>query len=103
MALGRWALRSEYEIVAVEAYRHLVYGEIEQARRRAVATLTAPKKIWGGDPGDVILLRLAVDAMLDSGEAQRAVEFIETLAPEYARTRCARTSIQRIFHQRRFR
>jgi TolB-like protein/DNA-binding winged helix-turn-helix (wHTH) protein len=85
MARGRWALRSEYEIVAVEAYRHLVYGEIEEARREAVATLTAPKKIWGGDHGDVILLRLAVDAMLDSGEAQRAVEFIETLAPEYAR------------------
>jgi TolB-like protein/DNA-binding winged helix-turn-helix (wHTH) protein len=68
----------------VEAYRHLVYGEIEEARRRAVATLTAPKKIWGGDAGDVILLRLAVDAMLESGEAQRAVDFLETLAPEYA-------------------
>ena len=47
-------------------------------------TLTAPKKIWGGDSGDVILLRLAVDAMLESGEAQRAVDFLETLAPEYA-------------------
>jgi TolB-like protein/DNA-binding winged helix-turn-helix (wHTH) protein len=81
---GRWALRSEYEIDAVEAYRHLVHGEIEEARRQAVATLTAPKKIWGGDHGDVILLRLAVDAMLASGEAQRAVDFLETLAPEYA-------------------
>jgi hypothetical protein len=27
MKRGRWALRSEYEIVAIEAYRHLVYGE----------------------------------------------------------------------------
>ena len=84
MERGRWALRSEYEIVAVDAYRHLVHGEIEEARRLAVATLTAPKKIWGGDQGDVILVRLAVDAMLARGEAQRAVDFLETLAPEYA-------------------
>jgi TolB-like protein/DNA-binding winged helix-turn-helix (wHTH) protein len=84
MQRGRWASRSEYEIVAVEAYRHLVHGEIEEARQLAVATLTAPKKIWGGDQGDVILLRLAVDALLARGEAQRAVDFLETLAPEYA-------------------
>jgi TolB-like protein/DNA-binding winged helix-turn-helix (wHTH) protein len=84
MERGRWALRSEYEIVAVQAYRHLVHGEVAEARRLAVATLTAPKKIWGGDPGDVILVRLAVDALLESGEAQRAVDFLETLAPEYA-------------------
>ena len=85
MEHGRWASRSEYEIVAVEAYRQLVHGEIEEARREAVATLSAPRKIWGGDMGDVILLRLAVDGMIAGGEAQRAVEFIETLAPEYAR------------------
>jgi TolB-like protein/DNA-binding winged helix-turn-helix (wHTH) protein len=84
MERGRWASRSEYEIVAVEAYRHLVHGEIEEARQLAVATLSAPKKIWGGDQGDVILLRLAVDALLARGEAQRAVDFLETLAPEYA-------------------
>jgi TolB-like protein/DNA-binding winged helix-turn-helix (wHTH) protein len=70
--------------IAAEAYRHVVYGEIKEARQLAVATLSAPKKIWGGDPGDVILLRLAVDALLASGEAQRAVDFLETLAPEYA-------------------
>lgn len=85
MERGRWASRSELEIVAVEAYRHLVHGEIEEARQLAVATLSAPKKIWGGDQGDVILLRLAVDALLARGEAQRAVDFLETLAPEYAR------------------
>jgi TolB-like protein/DNA-binding winged helix-turn-helix (wHTH) protein len=71
--------------IAVEAYRHLVYGEIGQARRLAVSTLTAPKKVWGGESGDVILLRLAVDALIESGEAHRAVEFLEKLAPEYAR------------------
>ncbi|HKR37874.1 MAG TPA: winged helix-turn-helix domain-containing protein [Steroidobacteraceae bacterium] len=85
MNRGRWALRSEYEIVAVDAYRHLVHGEIAEARRLAVATLTAPKKIWGGDPGDVILVRLAVDGLIEEGEAQRAVDFLEKLAPEYAR------------------
>ena len=84
MERGRWASRSEYEIVAVEAYRHVAHGEIEEARRQAVATLTEPKKIWGGDMGDVILLRLAVDGLLARGEAQRAVDFLETLAPEYA-------------------
>jgi TolB-like protein/DNA-binding winged helix-turn-helix (wHTH) protein len=70
--------------IAAEAYSRLVYGEIKEARQLAVATLRAPKKIWGGDQGDVVLLRLAVDAMLASGEAQRAVDFLETLAPEYA-------------------
>jgi hypothetical protein len=84
MQRGRWASRSEYEIVAVEAYRHLAHDEVEEARRLAVATLTAPKKIWGGDQGDVILLRLAVDALLARGEARQAVDFLETLAPEYA-------------------
>lgn len=84
MERGRWASRSEYEIVPVEAYRHLVHGELEEARRLAVATLSAPKKIWGGDQGDVILVRLAVDALLARGEAQRAVDFLETLAPKYA-------------------
>ncbi len=84
MDRGRWSSRSEYEIVPVEAYRHLVHGEIKAARRQAVETLSAPKKIWGGDQGDVILLRLAVDAMLANGEAQRAVDFLETLAPQYA-------------------
>jgi TolB-like protein/DNA-binding winged helix-turn-helix (wHTH) protein len=90
MDRGRWASRSEYEIVPVEAYRHLVHGEIDEARRLAVATLSAPKKIWGGDQGDVILLRLATDAMLASGEAQRAVDFLETLAPEYAQYKARR-------------
>jgi TolB-like protein/DNA-binding winged helix-turn-helix (wHTH) protein len=84
MERGRWALRSDYEMVSVQAYRHLVHGEIEEARRQAVATLTAPNKVWGGDPGDVILLRLAFDALIESGEAQRGVDFLERVAPQYA-------------------
>ena len=35
--------------MAAEAYRHLVYGNIHEARRLAVSALSAPKKIWGGD------------------------------------------------------
>jgi TolB-like protein/DNA-binding winged helix-turn-helix (wHTH) protein len=74
----------EGAMAPIEAYRHLVYGEIEEARRLAVSALTAPKKIWGGYQGDVILLRLAVDAMIEQGEGRRAVDFMEKLAPEYA-------------------
>lgn len=71
--------------IAAEAYRHLVYGEIEEARQLAVSTLSAPKRIWGGEGGDAILLRLAVDALIASGQAHRAVELLEKLAPKYAR------------------
>jgi hypothetical protein len=72
-------------MIAVEAYRHVVYGEIEEARRFAVSALTDPKKIWGGFDGDVVIVRLAFDALIERGEAQRAVDFLEKLAPEYAR------------------
>jgi TolB-like protein len=74
-------------IDATDAYRQVVHGDIKEARRLAVSALTAPKKIWGGQEGDVIILRLAVDAMIDSGEPQRAIDFLETLAPEFARYR----------------
>jgi len=69
---------------AIEAYRHLAHGDIHEARRLAVSALTAPK-IWGGDDEDVIIVRLATDALIESGEAQRVIDFLESLAPEYAR------------------
>ncbi len=53
-------------MIATEAYRHLVYGEIEEARRLAVSALTAPKRIWGGRESDVIVVRLAVDALIET-------------------------------------
>ncbi|HEY7640212.1 MAG TPA: winged helix-turn-helix domain-containing protein [Steroidobacteraceae bacterium] len=77
-------------IDATEAYRHVVYGDIQEARHLALSALTAPKKIWGGQEGDVIILRLALDAMIDSGEPQRAIDFLETLAPEFVRYRTTR-------------
>jgi hypothetical protein len=68
-----------------EAYRHLVYGEVDEARRLASEDLLEPKKTWGGQDTDVVTMRLAVDAMIENGEARRAVDFVEKLAPEYAR------------------
>jgi len=76
--------RSEHEMVPAEAYGHLVAGDVEGARRLALATMTAPEKTWRGE-FDVIPVRLTVDAMIAHGEPRRAVEFLEKLAPEYAR------------------
>jgi adenylate cyclase len=73
------------ELLIFEAYRHLVHGEVEEARRLATENLMNPKKTWGGQDTDVVTMRLAVDAMIENGEARRAVEFVEKLAPEYAR------------------
>ena len=80
----RQTSRSEYELVPAEAYGRLVTGDVEGARRLALATLTAPEKSWRGE-FDVIPVRLAVDAMIARGEPRRAVAFLEKLAPEYAR------------------
>jgi TolB-like protein/DNA-binding winged helix-turn-helix (wHTH) protein len=68
--------------VADEAYQHLAYGEIEKARGRAAAALDG-SKLWAGDASDEVVLRLALDALIENGEAHRAIEFIEKLAPIY--------------------
>ncbi len=78
------------KMIAVEAYRHLTHGDIHEARRLALSALTAPKKVWGGAEIDVIVVRLAVDALIEQGEARRAVDFLETLAPEYARYKASK-------------
>ena len=72
-------------MIAIEAYRHLVHGDIDEARRLAVSALTTPKKIWGGD--DWRFHCRAARGRCDDrkGKAQRAVDFLERLAPEYAR------------------
>ena len=84
MERARRTSQTESSMFAVEAYRHLVYGDVDEARSLAVAALTEPK-IWGGHDDDFIVVRLASDAMIETGEAQRAVDFLERLAPEYAR------------------
>lgn len=80
---------SSMGMVAVDAYRHVAYDDIERARQVAVAVVTEPK-IWAGLFTDQVTLRLAVDALIRRGEPQRAVDFIETLAPDYARYRMRR-------------
>jgi len=80
----RQTARSEEEMFPARAYGRLVAGDVEGARRLALAMLTGPEKSWRGE-FDVIPVRLAVDAMIAQGEPRRAVEFLEKLAPEYAR------------------
>jgi hypothetical protein len=79
------------DAIAIEAYRHLAHGDVHEARRLAVSALIAPK-VWGGNDDDVTIVRLATDALIESGEAQRLVDFLENLAPEYARYK-SRTDI----------
>jgi TolB-like protein/DNA-binding winged helix-turn-helix (wHTH) protein len=82
MELARPTARNA-DAIAVEAYRHLAHGDVQEARRLAVLALAAPK-IWGGNDDDFILVRLATDQMIEGGEARRIVDFLEKLAPEYA-------------------
>jgi hypothetical protein len=77
-------------IMGVDAYGHLAHGDVDEARRMAVASLTAPKRIWGGRDIDAIVVRLVVDSLIESGEAHQVVEFFEKLAPEYARYKATR-------------
>jgi hypothetical protein len=75
---------NEWWMLAAEAYQHVAHDDIAAARRKAVAALKETK-VWGGADTDMIIVRLAVDAMIANGEPQRAIDFIETLAPEYVR------------------
>jgi TolB-like protein/DNA-binding winged helix-turn-helix (wHTH) protein len=64
-------------------YRHLVTGEIAKARE-----LVLPLFIGRGDYSafyeDAMIARLAVDALIDRGDANLAIDIIEDLAPQYA-------------------
>ncbi len=84
LVLARRSARNAHERQATEAYRHLAHGEIDAARRTAVAALSG-SRIWGGNDDDFTLIRLASEALIDNGEAQRVIDFLENLAPEYAR------------------
>lgn len=69
--------------VAAETYYELSHGNLDAARTRARAALKATR-IWGGADTDMIIMRLALDSMIASGEGQRVVAFVESLAPQYA-------------------
>jgi tetratricopeptide (TPR) repeat protein len=64
-------------------YRHLVTGEIARARE-----LVLPLFIGRGDYSafyeDAMIARLAVDALIDRGDANLAIDIIEDMAPQYA-------------------
>ena len=63
-------------------YRHLVTGEIARARE-----LVLPLFIGRGDYSafyeDAMIARLAVDALIDRGDANLAINIIEDMAPQY--------------------
>jgi TolB-like protein/DNA-binding winged helix-turn-helix (wHTH) protein/Flp pilus assembly protein TadD len=84
MAAARETPWNGWWINHAEIYRCIAHGDVDEARRLAVASL-AKQQVWGGGDTDMIVLRFAIDGMIAAGEARRAVEFIETMAPEYAR------------------
>ncbi len=74
---------NDIEKVPASIYGDVAHGRVAQARRRAVDELAASKD-WGGAETDIIIMRLAVDELIARGEAQRAVDFIESIAPVYS-------------------
>ena len=65
------------------AYRHLVRGETAEARALALEAFTA-RKDFSAAYDDYFVARLAIDALIAGGQAERAVELIERMAPVYA-------------------
>lgn len=65
------------------ANRHLVTGKVAEARELLLPFFTE-RRDSAASYRDTAIARLAVDALIDSGEAARAVEIIDSLAPEYA-------------------
>jgi TolB-like protein len=65
------------------AYRHLLTGEIAEARQLAREAFMARDDFSAGYD-DYIGARLTFDALIAEGEAERAVELIESMAPVYA-------------------
>jgi TolB-like protein/DNA-binding winged helix-turn-helix (wHTH) protein len=68
------------------AYRHLMMGEIAEARELGLQLFTN-REGFSAFYHDRIITRLAVDALLERGEPGRAIRLIEEMAPVYARYR----------------
>ena len=64
-------------------YRHLVTGEVDKGRQMAIQAFIA-RKGYSAQYLDIMLAYLANDALIARGEADRAVELIEGMAPVYA-------------------
>lgn len=67
----------------VTVYRHIVADEMAEARAVAVR-LFVERADYSAAYGDLMVARLAVDALIDRGEANRAVAIIDGMAPGYA-------------------
>jgi TolB-like protein/DNA-binding winged helix-turn-helix (wHTH) protein len=65
------------------AYRHLLTGEIDKARRLAREAFMSRDDFSAGYD-DYYAARLTIDALIADGDAERAVELIEKMAPVYA-------------------
>ena len=68
---------------AVQAYRLVLGGEHARATETAIDAAANPDQFtrwWGG----TLALRLATDALIERGEARRAVELMLEIAPEWA-------------------
>jgi adenylate cyclase len=89
MELARLSLWNGWWIHHAEVYRAVAHGNIDEARRLAAAALIE-QDVWGGGDTDMFVLRLAIDRMIAGGEAQRAVDLLEKMAPEYARYRASK-------------
>lgn len=74
---------------ALDIYRHLVYGEFGEARNLAV-TAVINDDGFSGYWGNEAVIRVAIDTLIERGEAQRAVNLIEDVAPVYASYRTRR-------------
>ena len=63
--------------------RHLVFGEIAEAQHLVLPSFTE-RDDYSATYADPFFARLAVDALIDRGDASSAVKIIDGLAPKYA-------------------
>lgn len=69
-------------------YRHLVTGDIDRARE-LVLPLFVERADYSAFYEAALIARLAVDALIDRGDANVAIDVIEDMAPVYATFRVA--------------
>lgn len=84
------AARALYEAVLpgyqddrfVALYRHLVTGEIDEARAMAVP-LFVQREDYSASYEDLLIARLATDVLIDRGRAELVITTIDGMAPRY--------------------
>lgn len=86
LEMHRQAFGMDREFTFTLVYRHLVTRQVGKAREMALKAFTA-RSGYAAKYQDILLAYLATDALIAGGEADRAVELIERMAPVYARYR----------------